>query len=86
MKNNTLNFIILIKLTFYGALFNCIPIKFDYKNRFQITFNSVAYDAGLKNRDYIYEVNGMSVLGMDHDECTKLIKDAGNSIDLKIER
>ena len=40
----------------------------------------------VKNRDYIYEVNGMSVLGMDHDECTKLIKDAGNSIDLKIER
>ena len=53
---------------------------------FQIAFNSVAYDAGLKNRDYIYEVNGVSVLEMDHDQCTKLIKDAGDSIDLKIER
>jgi len=52
----------------------------------KITFNSVAYEAGLKNRDYIYEVNGTSVLGMDHDECTKLIKNAGDSIDLKIER
>ena len=46
----------------------------------------MAYEAGLKNRDYIYEVNGTSVLGMDHDECTKLIKNAGDSIDLKIER
>ena len=46
----------------------------------------MAYEAGLKNRDYIYEVNGTSVLDMDHDECTKLIKNAGDSIDLKIER
>ena len=52
----------------------------------QIIFNSVAYDAGLKNRDYIYEINGHSVLEMSHDECTKLIKDAGNSIDIKVER
>ena len=52
----------------------------------QIIFNSVAYEAGLKNRDYIYEVNGVSVLEMSHDQCTKLIKDAGNSIDIKIER
>ena len=53
---------------------------------FQITFNSVAYEAGLKNRDYIYEINGVSVLEMDHEHCTKLIKDAGGSIDIKIER
>jgi len=52
----------------------------------KIIFNSIAYEAGLKNRDYIYEINGVSVLEMSHDECTKLIKNAGNSIDIKIER
>jgi len=52
----------------------------------KIIFNSVAYEAGLKNRDYIYEVNGVSVLEMSHEECTKLIKNAGDSIDIKIER
>lgn len=52
----------------------------------QIAFNSVAYDAGLKDRDYIYEVNGVSVLEMDHDQCTKLIKDCGDGLNLKIER
>jgi C-terminal processing protease CtpA/Prc len=46
----------------------------------------VAYEAGLKNKDYIYEVNGVNVFEMDHDQCTKLIKDAGDKIDLKIER
>ena len=66
----------------YISLESCLSLK----ELFQITFNSVAYEAGLKNRDYIYEVNGVSVLEMDHDQCTKLIKDAGDSIDLKIER
>jgi len=52
----------------------------------KIIFNSVAYEAGLKNRDYIYEINGVSVLEMSHDQCKQLIKDAGDSIDIKIER
>ena len=53
---------------------------------FQIIFNSVAYEAGLKQRDYLYEINGVNVLEMSHDECTKLIKSAGNTLDLKVER
>ena len=65
---------------------NINPISSAQTFSFQITFNSVAYEAGLKNRDYIYEVNGVIVLDMDHDQCTQLIKGAGDSIDLKIER
>jgi len=52
----------------------------------KIIFNSVAYEAGLKQRDYLYEINGVNVLEMSHDECTKLIKSAGNTLDLKVER
>jgi len=52
----------------------------------KVIFNSVACEAGLKNRDYIYEINGVSVLEMSHDQCTQLIKKAGDSIDIKIER
>lgn len=52
----------------------------------KIIFNSVAYEAGLKQRDYLYEVNGISVLEMSHEECAKLIKGAGDSMDIKVER
>ena len=44
------------------------------------------FKSWFKNKDYIYEVNGVNVFEMDHDQCTKLIKDAGDKIDLKIER
>ena len=52
----------------------------------QIIFNSVAYEAGLKQRDYLFEINGVSVLEMSHDECTQLIKGAGDTLDIKVER
>ena len=44
------------------------------------------YQHGLKNCAYIYEVNGVSVVSMDHDQCIKLIKVAGDSLNIKIER
>lgn len=52
----------------------------------KIIFNSVAYEAGLKQRDYLFEINGVSVLEMSHDECTQLIKGAGDTLDIKVER
>ena len=71
--------------------FHCYCYLFDIhaitrSSDFQIIFNSVAYEAGLKQRDYLYEINGVNVLEMSHDECTKLIKSAGNTLDLKVER
>jgi C-terminal processing protease CtpA/Prc len=51
-----------------------------------VTFNTIAYDAGLRDRDYIVEINGTSVFEMSHEQCTQLIKSAGNDIVIKVER
>ena len=51
-----------------------------------MTFNTIAYDAGVRDRDFIVEVNGTSVFEMTHDQCTQLIKAAGNQLHLKVER
>ena len=49
-------------------------------------FNSVAYEAGVKNRDFVVEVNGTKVFEMSQDEFKELIKKAGDQIHLKVER
>ena len=53
---------------------------------FQIIFNTIAYETGLKERDFIVEINGTQVFDMDHDVCKDLIKQAGDTIKIKIER
>ena len=52
----------------------------------QIIFNTIAYETGLKERDFIVEINGTQVFDMNHDVCKDLIKQAGNTIKIKIER
>ena len=59
---------------------------FNYFLSFQVIFNSVAYDAGVKNRDFVVEVNGTKVFEMSQDEFKELIKKAGDQIHLKVER
>ena len=52
----------------------------------QIIFNSIAYENGLKDRDYIVEINGNKVFEISHDECKDLIRKAGDHMMIKIER
>merc|ERR1712210_119136 len=52
----------------------------------KIIFNTIAYETGLKERDFIVEINGTQVFDMDHDVCKDLIKQAGDTIKIKIER
>ena len=51
-----------------------------------MAYHSLAFEAGLRTKDYIVEVNGASVFGMNHEACKQLIKKAGDSIDMKVER
>lgn len=51
-----------------------------------IAYNSIAAEAGLRTRDYIVEVNGQGVFGMNHNACKDLIKRAGDRLTLKVER
>jgi len=41
---------------------------------------------GLKNRDYIVDINGTKVFEMNHDDCKDLIRKAGDNMKIKIER
>lgn len=52
----------------------------------KIIFNSIAYESGLKDRDYIVEINGNKVFEISHDECKDLIRKAGDHMMIKIER
>ncbi|CAF4457701.1 unnamed protein product, partial [Rotaria sp. Silwood2] len=45
---------------------------------------SNADKAGLKQNDYVLEINGINVTSMPHEECVNLIKRAGDTIALKI--
>lgn len=47
---------------------------------------SPAGAAGLKNLDYLVTVNGREIFSMGHNELVKLIKDAGDTIELEVER
>lgn len=51
-----------------------------------VAYSSVAFSAGLRTRDYIVEVNGTSVFGMNHNACKELIKKCGDRLTMKIER
>ena len=52
----------------------------------QVNYCSRAYNAGLRSKDYIVEINGTVVFGMNHEECKELIKRAGNHMVLRVER
>ncbi len=45
---------------------------------------SNADKAGLKQHDYVLEINGINVISMPHEDCVNLIKRAGNTLALKI--
>merc|ERR1711936_425476 len=49
----------------------------------KIIFNSIAYEMGLKNRDYIVDINGTKVFEMNHDDCKDLIRKAGDNMKIK---
>ena len=53
---------------------------------FQIIFNSIAYETGLKDRDYVVEINNTKVFELNHDGCKDLIRKAGDNMQIKIER
>jgi len=52
----------------------------------KIIFNSIAYETGLKDRDYVVEINNTKVFEMSHDDCKDLIRKAGDHLQIKIER
>ena len=52
----------------------------------QVNYCSIAHNAGLRTKDYIVEVNGSQVFGMNHDDCKNLIKRAGDHVVLRVER
>lgn len=52
----------------------------------KVIFNSVAYESGVKDRDYVVEVNGTKVFEMSQDDFKQMIKNAGDQIHLKVER
>ncbi|CAF3564455.1 unnamed protein product [Rotaria socialis] len=45
---------------------------------------SNADKAGLKQNDYVLEINGINVISMPHEECVNLIKRAGDTLALKV--
>lgn len=47
---------------------------------------SPAEEAGLKQLDYIWQINGKEVFELSHDDCVKEIKNAGTSLTLSTER
>ncbi|CAB4054153.1 LDB3 [Lepeophtheirus salmonis] len=52
----------------------------------KVTCPSLAYTKGLRAKDYIVEVNGVEVFDLEHNQCACLIKTAGTSLTIKIER
>ena len=46
----------------------------------------MAYESGVKDRDFVVEVNGTKVFEMSQDVFKQMIKNAGDQIHLKIER
>ena len=53
---------------------------------FQVNYCSIAHNAGLRTKDYIVEVNGNQVFGVNHDGCKNFIKRAGDHMVLRVER
>ena len=48
--------------------------------------NSVAGESGCRSNDYLVKICGQEVFDMSHEYAKKLIKDAGNSLQLVLER
>ena len=53
---------------------------------FEVPLNSVAGEAGCRSNDYLVKIQGQDVFNMGHDKAKSLIRDAGNSLSLVIER
>jgi len=47
---------------------------------------SPAEEAGLKPYDFLVSVNGQEVFDMSHAQVVRMIKEAGNSLNLSVER
>jgi len=47
---------------------------------------SPAEEAGLKAHDFLVSVNGQEVFDLSHAQVVRIIKEAGNSLNLSIER
>eukprot|EP00096_Caligus_rogercresseyi_P009541 TRINITY_DN3246_c0_g1_i1.p1 TRINITY_DN3246_c0_g1~~TRINITY_DN3246_c0_g1_i1.p1 ORF type:complete len:211 (-),score=29.40 TRINITY_DN3246_c0_g1_i1:247-879(-) len=52
----------------------------------KVTCPSLAYNKGLRSKDYIVSVNGVEVFDLEHSQCASLIKTAGTSLKIKVER
>lgn len=52
----------------------------------RVEISSPASEAGLKVRDFLVSVQGKEVLDLTHQQVVKLIKGAGPSLNLSIER
>ena len=71
-----------------------LPITYFILNNIKIIFSKVekvltgypSYYAGLKVHDFLISVNGQEVFEMNHAQCCALIKNAGGSLNLSVER
>ena len=74
----------------------CYFVPFSYYEQFSYIFENLrqffvqAYSpaeaAGLKEWDYVWSINGQEVFEMSHNQICSLIKGAGTSIQLVVER
>jgi len=47
---------------------------------------SIADEAGLKKMDFLWKVNGVTVFGLTHGACVKLLRESGTRLELIVER
>lgn len=52
----------------------------------KVPLDSIAGKAGVRNNDYLVKINGQSVFEMSHNEAINCIKQAGNNLNLVVER
>ncbi|CAF0935373.1 unnamed protein product, partial [Didymodactylos carnosus] len=67
-----------------GKLFNPTPSFPALQFLDSIEKGSNADKAGLKQNDYVLEINNLNVISMPHEECVNLIKKAGDTLALKV--
>ena len=53
---------------------------------FQVAHNSLAFEGGLRSKDYLIKINGQNVFNLTHNECTELVKRSGESLRIEAER
>ncbi|CAF0795806.1 unnamed protein product [Didymodactylos carnosus] len=67
-----------------GQVFNPTPSHPALQFLDIIEEGSNADKAGLKQNDYVLEINNMNVVSMSHEECVNFIKKAGDTLALKV--